>query len=97
MDLHDIIVESSRYSQDNIISNKEEVVQPPPVLNNLDAFLLKYQIEPPSRIEPSKFPGPNLDSSWTSSRKCELNSRTPMINYEVPTLQSTTISHANLH
>merc|ERR1719357_459228 len=96
MELHDIIVESSRYSLDNIISTKEEDVQPPPGLNNLDAFSLKPRTEPASGVEPAKVPDPNLDSIWTPSRKCELNSPTPMVssNAEVPTMQTTTITHA---
>ena len=60
-------------------STKEEDVQPPPGLNNLDAFSLKPQTEPASGVEPAKFPDPNLDSIWTPSRKCELNSPTPMV------------------
>ena len=71
-------------------STKEEDVQPPPGLNNLDAFSFKSQTDSTPGTDHN-----NLDSIWTPSRKCELNSPTPMVssNAEV-TSQTTTISHA---
>ena len=71
-------------------STKEEDVQPPPGLSNLDGFSIKPQID--QNIDP------NLESIWTPSRKCELNSPTPMVTTSSNTElapQTTTISHTN--
>ena len=73
MELHDIIVESSRYSLDPIVSSKEEDVQPPPGLSDLDALSLKSHSESGGDMA-------SMDSMWTPSRKCELHSPTPMVN-----------------
>lgn len=43
MELHDIIVESSRYSLDSIINSKEEDVPPLPGLSDLDSLSIKSQ------------------------------------------------------
>lgn len=71
MELHDIIVESSRYSLDANESTKEDDMQPPPGLNDLDAFSLKSQSEAGGDVSSI------LDSFWTPSRKCDLNSPAP--------------------
>ena len=78
-----------KYYPNFFLSTKEEDVQPPPGLNNLE--LWKSQNDPTSGMDP------NLDSTWTPSRKCELNSPTPMVssNTEQPSQPNLTIGHAN--
>ena len=70
-------------------STKEEDVQPPPGLNNLE--LWKSQNDSTSGTDP------NLDSTWTPSRKCELNSPTPMVNLntEQPSQPNLSVGHTN--
>ena len=72
MELHDIIVESSRYSFDANETSKEEDMQPLPGLVDLDALSLKSQSDTAGDIIT------HSDTFWTPSRKCELNSPTPM-------------------
>ena len=80
MELHDIIVESSRYSLDANESTKEDD-SVPPVANNrqapgwmsdLDSSSFKSQSESGGDVSSI------LDTFWTPSRKCELNSPTPV-------------------
>ena len=73
MEPHDIIVESARYSLDAIISCKEEDVQPLQALGDLDALSLKSQSDAGADVIGT------LDAIWTPSRRCELNSPTPMV------------------
>lgn len=90
MELHDIIVESSRYSLDSLINSKEEDVQPPPGLNELDLISLKSQSDSVGTSE-------ILDSNWTPSRKCELNSPTPLSSVTQPPTAVTSAEPSKLN
>ena len=73
MELHDIIVESSRYSLDaNESAKEEDVPAPPSLLTDFDSSLSIKSAPEADQLSLA-------ESFWTPSRKCDLNSPTAMM------------------